>query len=108
MKFVSEKYRSWIPGIVFWVLFLASLVLGKRYSWLDTVWNIAWLSLLLVLAICAVVQMFRDSHATGAFVGCRGVPRWAVTLFGGGEETEQTRQARQPRIAVDERPTTND
>ena len=33
--------RSWIPGIVFWVLFLGSLALAERYPWLDTIWYAA-------------------------------------------------------------------
>jgi hypothetical protein len=76
-------HRSWIPGIVFWVLFLGSLALGKRYPWLDAVWYWAWMFFLLVVGLYAVTQIFRNRHETGGFVGYRGVPRWVVTLFGG-------------------------
>jgi hypothetical protein len=74
--------RSWIPGIVFWVLFLGSLALGTRYPWLDSVWYIAWMLFLVVVGVCAVVQIFRNRHETGGYVGYRGVPRWVVTFFG--------------------------
>jgi hypothetical protein len=74
--------RSWIPGIVFWVLFLGSLALGKRYPWLDTAWYAAWMLFLFVVGIYAVVQIFRNQHETGGYVGYRGVPRWVVRLFG--------------------------
>jgi len=80
---MRKKYRSWIPGIVFWVLFLGSLVLGRRYWWVDTIWNAAWLVFLGVVAGCATVAIFRRRRETGGYVGYRGVPRWAVTLFGG-------------------------
>ena len=42
---------SWIPGIAFWVLFLGSLALAKRYPWLDTIWYFGWMLVLLV--VCA-------------------------------------------------------
>jgi hypothetical protein len=74
--------RSWIPGIVFWVLFLGSLALGKRYPWLDAAWYWAWMLFLVVVGVYAVAQIFSNRHETGGFVGYRGVPRWVVTLFG--------------------------
>jgi len=72
--------RTWIPGIAFWVLLLVSLGFAERYPWLDTLWYGAWMLFLLVVSVYAVVQIFRNRHETG---GYRGVPRWAVTLFGG-------------------------
>ena len=74
--------RSWIPGIVFWVLLLGSLALGERYPWLDTVWYWAWMLFLVVVGVYAVAQIFSNRHEAGGFVGYRGVPRWAVTFFG--------------------------
>ncbi len=84
---MKRKYRSWIPGIVFWALFLGSLVLDRRYRWVDALWNAVWLLFLLVLAMCATVQIFRDRNESGGYIGYTGVPGWAVTLFGG--EVEQ-------------------
>jgi hypothetical protein len=74
--------RSWIPGIVFWVLWLGSLALGERYPWLDNVWYWAWMLFLLVVSVYGVTQIFRNRNETGGVVGYRGVPRWVVTLFG--------------------------
>jgi hypothetical protein len=82
--------RSWIPGIVFWVLFLGSLAFGKRYPWLDAVWYWAWMLFLLVVAVYSVKQIFSNRHETGGVVGYRSVPRWVVTLFGG--EVDAPRQ----------------
>ena len=83
---MNRKYRSWIPGIVFWTLFLGSLALDRRYRWVDAIWNAVWLLFLLVLAVCATVQIFRNRNESGGYIGYRGVPRWAVTLFGGDAE----------------------
>jgi len=83
---VNRRYRGWIPGIAFWVLFLTSLALGKRYPWLDSIWYGAWLLLLLVVAISSVIEIFRRRHETGGVVGYRGVPRWVVRLFGADED----------------------
>jgi len=76
-----------MPGIVFWALFLVSLGLGKRYPWLDTIWYAAWMLFLFVVAVYAVVQIFRHHHETGGYIGYRGVPRWVVILF--GDDVEQ-------------------
>jgi|SRR5271168_5480886 len=80
---MKRRWRSWIPGIVVWTWLLASLGLGKRYPWLDTVWYAAWMLFLVVLSVFSVVHIFRHRHETGGLVGYRGVPRWAVTMFGG-------------------------
>jgi hypothetical protein len=80
---MREKYRRWIPGVVFWVLFVGSLAFSRRYPWLDTMWYAAWMLFLIIVAVCATLQILRNRHETGGLVGYRGVPRWAVTLFGG-------------------------
>ena len=63
-------------------MFLGSLALGNRYPWLDTVWYAAWMSFLFVIAVYAIVQIFRNRHETEGYVGYRGVPRWVVRFFG--------------------------
>jgi len=73
---------SWIPGIAFWVLFLGSLALAKRYPWLDTIWYFGWMLVLLVVCVYAVTQIFRRRKETDGYIGYRGLPRWVVTLFG--------------------------
>jgi len=82
---MKRRWRSWIPGIVFWVLFLVSLALGRRYPWLDTVWYGAWMLFLGVVAVFSVAQIFMNRHENGGYVGYRGVPRWVVRLFGDDE-----------------------
>ncbi len=80
---MNRSWLSWIPGIVVWIWFLGSIGLAKRYPWLDSVWNAAWMLFLPVVAVCSTVQVFRGRNETGGYVGYRGVPRWVVTLLGG-------------------------
>ena len=82
---MDRRYRSWIPGVVIWTWLLVSLGFAKRDPWVDTVWNIAWMLVLIVVAISSVVYIFRHRNETGGVVGYRGVPRWVVTLFGGND-----------------------
>jgi hypothetical protein len=78
--------RRWIPGIVFWVLFLGSLALNEHHPWVDTVWVAAWLLFLIVVAVIALVQAFRHRHDTGDVISYRGTSGWVATLFGDGPE----------------------
>ena len=78
--------RRWIPGILFWALFLGSLALDERHPWVRTVWVIAWLLFLIVVAVIAIVQIFRHRHDTGGVISYRGAPSWVATLFGDGPE----------------------
>jgi len=78
--------RKWIPGIVFWVLFLGSIALDRRHPWVRTVWVAVWFLFLVFIAAVAVVQIFRHREDTAGIISHRGVPAWAVTLFGGGPE----------------------
>jgi hypothetical protein len=86
---MNKKYRSWTPVIVFWTLFLGSIALGRRHRWVDAVWNATWLVFLLVVALCATVEIFRNRHGAGGYIGYRGVPRWVVALFGGEAERRE-------------------
>jgi len=72
---MSRRWRSWIPPVIFWALFLVSLGLGKRYSWLDTVWYAAGMLFLLGLSVFSVVHKFRHRHETSS-ISYQGVPRW--------------------------------
>jgi len=78
--------RRWIPGIAFWVLFLGSLAFDERRSWVHTVWVIAWLLFLIVVAVFAIVHILRHRHDTGGVSSYRGAPGWVATLFGDGPE----------------------
>jgi len=85
---MNQRYRSWIPGIIFWVLFLLSLALGKRYAWLDTVWCLAWMMVLFVAAIVVTFETVgRSQRDRKDYVGHMGVavPRWIVRIFGGDD-----------------------
>ena len=97
-----KRYRSWIPGIVFWVLFLGSLALGRHYPWVDSVWNAAWLVFLLVVAICATVGVFGNRGRSQGYVGYRGVPRWVVKLFGGEVGALDKPAERSERLATND------
>jgi len=78
--------RRWIPGIAFWVLFLGLLAFDERHSWVHTVWVIAWLLFLIVVAVFAIVHVFRHPYDTGGVSSYRGAPSWVATLFGDGPE----------------------
>ena len=79
--------RRWIPGIVFWVLFLGSLALDEHHhGWVDTVWVAVWLLFLAVVGAIAVVQAFRHRHDTGGVLSYRGTIGWVAMLFGDGPE----------------------
>ena len=73
--------------------------LCRRHPWVDMVWNAAWLVLLVVVAICSTVCIFRDRNKFGGYIGYRGVPRWVVALFGGEVErlNEPMKQGRLER-----------
>jgi hypothetical protein len=96
MAFLQRKYRSWIPGIAFWILFLSSIALGRRYRWIDAVWNVAWLVVLFLVATASIIHIFRNRGNMEGRVGYRGVPRWVVTMFGG--ETERFGQSTPERV----------
>ena len=88
--------RRWIPGIVFWVLFLGSIALDRHHPWVRTVWVAAWLLILVGVAAVAVVEIFRHREDTAGFISYRGVPGWVVALFGGGSEPEDAPSSKHP------------
>jgi len=54
---------------VFWVLFLGSIALDEQHPWVRTVWVAAWLLFLIIVALIAIVQIFRHRDDTGG--SCR-------------------------------------
>lgn len=84
---MNPKYRSWIPGIVFWVLFAGSVGFAKRFTWLDVFWHGALLLFTLFVTISVVLQIFRKWHVSAGYVYC-GVPHWVVRLFGEEEKSK--------------------
>jgi uncharacterized membrane protein len=82
---MGTQYRAWIPAVVFWTLFLGSLALSERYSWLESVWYAVWMLILLVIAVAASLETFLNpGGAPEEYVGRMGmaIPRWIVRLFG--------------------------
>jgi len=72
---MTLRTRGWIPVLVFWILFAASIGVGRRYPWLDTVWYIAGMLLLVALSICSLVYALRHRDEAGS-VGFKMIPRW--------------------------------
>jgi len=104
---MNGKYRSWIPGVVFWILFVGSLAFSKRYPWLDAAWIAAWMLFLVIVGVYATLQIFRKRHESGGVVGYRGVPRWVVTLFS-GEVDPPHKMRNEVGTMTSRRPTTDD
>jgi hypothetical protein len=68
--------RRWIAIIAFWILFVASVGLVRRYPWGDTAWSALWALLIIVAVVYSVGEMFRRGRRTGEYIYSRGVPRW--------------------------------
>jgi hypothetical protein len=87
-----KRNRARIPAIVavvFWIWFVGSIALVKRYPWLDSVWSAAWMLLLAVAAVWSTIQTFRHGRHAGGYVGYRGVPRWLAVLFSDGVKSNR-------------------
>jgi hypothetical protein len=52
------------------------------------VWYAVWMLFLAVVAVYAVVRIFRNRHDTASYVGYRGVPRWVTRFFGDDENSK--------------------
>jgi len=85
--------RRWIPAIVFWTLFIASIGLYERYPWLDTAWYAAGMLFLIFMAVYSVAQTFRHRHETST-ISYKGIPRW-LERFSLDEEDRDGRGAKQ-------------
>lgn len=72
---MAIRWRSWIPTLTFWTLFLISLGLGKRYPVLNTVWYLAGMLFLLIVSLYSLIHIYRHRHETSS-ISYRGVPRW--------------------------------
>jgi len=83
---MGRNHRSWIPGIVFWTLFLLSIAFSNGHSWVDTVWLVVCRGVFLIIAIWALVRIFRHWHDADGYFGYRGVPRWFVRSLGDDQE----------------------
>jgi hypothetical protein len=63
---MSRKSSTWIPTVIFWILFAGSIGLGTRFPWLDTVWYAGLLLFLLGISVICSSTKF----AVGM------VPKW--------------------------------
>ena len=77
---MNRQIRSWIPTLLFWTLFAASIGLGRRYAWLDTLWYAAGMLFLLGLSVCSVVYKIRHRHEAGG-LSYQGIPRSLQRFF---------------------------
>ncbi len=77
---MNRRWRGWIPAVIFWAAFLVSLGLGKRYSWLDTVWYAAGMLFLLGLSGYSLIHKFRHRHETSS-ISYQGIPHWLQRLL---------------------------
>jgi len=71
---MNQRWRGWIPAVIFWAAFLVSVGLGKHYSRLDTVWYAAGMLFLLGLSGYSLVYKFRHRRETGG-ISYQGIPR---------------------------------
>jgi hypothetical protein len=74
-----------MPGVIFWVWFLASIAVAGRYPWIDTVWVAVGWSLLVVASVFSVWHIFRQSE-TSEYVGYRMIPPWLLRVLGADED----------------------
>jgi len=89
---MNRKLRNWIPTIAFWILFAASLALGKHYPWLDTVWYGALVLVLLALSAYSLTYTFRHRHETDS-ISYQGVPGWLQRFFFDEEDSDSSARA---------------
>ena len=78
---MTRNRRSWIFGILFWVLFLISIGLNDRYRWLDAAWFIGMVLIGAAASILIIVEMARNRDGSGEYLYYKGVPRfvrWAL------------------------------
>jgi hypothetical protein len=73
---MTQNRRSWIFVIIFWLLFLVSIGLNERHSWVHTAWVYAALLFAIVGSVFSVSEMSRHSDGSGQYVYYRGAPRW--------------------------------
>lgn len=72
---MTRKQRRWVPVAVFWILFVSSIGLGRRYPRLDSIWYVVGMALLLGLSIYSFSYALRHRKEPDAF-SSKGIPRW--------------------------------
>jgi hypothetical protein len=67
--------RKWISVVIFWILLLTSIGLGKRHSLVNSFWVAAEFLIVIILSGYTVFQVFLHRHDKSYF-SFRRVPRW--------------------------------
>ena len=85
--------RQWVIGILFWIVFLASIWLGLegRYEWIDKAWAFVRLGILAAVSILMVVALNRARKGPREYFFDRGVPRLVAAFFMDDEDLEKRR-----------------
>jgi hypothetical protein len=80
---MSHNLRSWIFGIVFWLLYLISISAGLNggYRWLNTAWVLSGLLFGAVASVLLIVEVSRKRGGSGDFLYHRGVPRFMRSVM---------------------------
>ena len=85
--------RQWVIGILFWIVFLASIWLGLegRYEWIDKAWAFVRLGILAAVSILMVVALNPARKGPREYFFDRGVPRLVAAFFMDDEDLEKRR-----------------
>jgi hypothetical protein len=67
VRMMRHDQQTTIFGIVFWLLFLASIALGfsARYQWLDTAWFLVVHAFAAIASVFFVLEFFRNRSTSG-------------------------------------------
>ena len=80
-----------IAGIVFWILFVLSLVLNERYRWIDRVWSVTLWIFLLATTVYFIAHTLRHR----SLAGVSGYPKWFLR-FSYDDDDEQEPKDKKP------------
>jgi hypothetical protein len=88
---MSHNQQTTVFGIVFWLLFLASigLAVSDRWLWLDAAWFCVGWAFAVVASVFAIVEMFKNrnastnygSGATRSLLSSYYLPRWMLWVL---------------------------
>jgi hypothetical protein len=68
MPMKSHSQQTTIFGIVFWILFLASIGLADRFRWLDAIWLCVGWSFAAVASVFVIIERLRNRNASNEFI----------------------------------------
>jgi hypothetical protein len=85
---MNRRWRRWIPTVILWALFLVSLGLARRYSWLSMAWSAALMLFVLGVSVYSAVRIFRHRHETTS-ISYQSLPRWLERFFLDEEEPDE-------------------